>query len=209
MIKIILVDDHIIFREGIRSMITGEGIAQVVAEAGNGKQFLELLPQHQPDVVLMDISMPVMDGIEAARKALELYPELNIITLSSFGEEKYYATMVDVGVKGFLIKSTTIAELEQAIVEVTNGGSWFSNELLRKVISSMAKNKNKATDISEREQEVLELICGGLTNEQIAEKINLSYDTVRWHRNNLLSKTNCSNTASLVMYAIKHKLIEV
>jgi len=209
MLKIILVDDHTLFREGIKTMLVGEGIAEIIAEAGDGKKFIELLPQHSPDLVLMDISMPEMDGIEAAKKALEINPDLKILTLSSFGDEKYYSIMIEAGVKGFLMKNCSIAELEQAIVEVASGGTWFSNELLRKVIASMNKVKVKEHDFSDREIEILKDVCNGLTNEQIADKINLSYDTVRWHRSNLLTKTSCSNTASLVMYAIKNKIIEI
>jgi len=167
------------------------------------------LSKHKPDLVLMDIAMPVMDGIEAAKKALEVDPDLKIITMSSFGDEKYYAKMIEAGVKGFLTKNTNIAELEQAINEVAGGGTWFSNELLRRVINSMNKGKNKPIEFSDREVEILKCVCDGLTNEQIADKINLSYDTIRWHRSNLLSKAGCTNTASLVMFAIKNKIIEI
>jgi len=209
MLKVILVDDHTIFREGIKTMLTIEGVAEIIAEAGDGKKFLELLPKHDPDLVLMDIAMPIMDGVETAKKALEMKPDLKILTLSSFGDENYYAKMIEAGVKGFLLKNTNIAELEQAIVEVAAGGTWFSNELLRKVIASMNKSKNKDLNFSDREIEILKYVCNGLTNEQIAEKINLSYDTIRWHRSNLLTKSGCSNTASLVMYAIKNQIIEI
>jgi DNA-binding NarL/FixJ family response regulator len=209
MLKIIIVDDHTIFREGIKTMLTIEGIAEIIAEASDGKKFLDLLPKYKPDLVLMDISMPNMDGIEATKKAIEIFPDLKILTLSSFGDEKYYTKMIEAGVKGFLIKNTNIAELEQAITEVAAGGTWFSNELLRKVIASMNKGTAKVQDFSERELEILKLVCNGLTNEQIAEKVNLSYDTVRWHRSNLLTKSGCTNTASLVMYAVKNKVIEI
>jgi len=209
MLKVILVDDHTIFREGIKTMLTIEGIAEIIAEAGDGKKFLELLPKYAPDLVLMDIAMPIMDGVETAKKALEMKPDLKILTLSSFGDENYYAKMIEAGVKGFLLKNTNIAELEQAIVEVAAGGTWFSNELLRKVIASMNKSKNKDLNFSDREIEILKYVCNGLTNEQIAEKINLSYDTIRWHRSNLLTKSGCSNTASLVMFAIKNQIIEI
>jgi DNA-binding NarL/FixJ family response regulator len=207
MLKIILVDDHKIFREGIKAMLSGEGIAEIIGDFGNGKKFLEFLPNLQPDLILMDISMPVLDGIEATKKAMEINPDFKIIVLTSFGDEKYYYKMIEAGVKGFLLKSTDIDELEKAILEVSEGGVWFSNKLLQKIITSI--NKNKEINFSDREIEILKFICEGLTNEQIAKKINLSYDTVRWHRSNLLSKTNCSNTASLVMFAIKNRIIEV
>lgn len=209
MIKILLADDHRIFRESLKKLLTIEKIADVVAEAGDGEQVLELLKNHTPDVVLMDISMPKMDGVETTRKALEKYPDLKILTLSSFGDEKYYYKMVEAGVKGFVIKNSGIAELQQAINEVAAGGSWFSNELLRQVIVSISKPATKEIEISERELQILKLICDGLTNDQMAEKLCISPDTVKWHRNNLLAKTGCSNTAALVLYTIKNKLVEI
>lgn len=209
MIKVILADDHKIFRESLRKMLVSEGIADVIAEAGNGMQFLELLEKFNPDLVIMDISMPVLDGVETTKRALQKYPQLKILTLSSFGDEKYYFKMVEAGVKGFVIKSSGISELEQAITEIYEGGCWFSNELLRKVIVNIGKSPSKELEVSDRELETLKLICDGLTNDQIAEKLHLSPETVKWHRNNLLSKTGCSNTAALVMYGIKNGLIEI
>jgi len=209
MIKVILADDHKIFRESLRKMLVSESIADVIAEAGNGKHLLDLLEEYTPDVVVMDISMPVMDGVETTKKALQKNPQLKILTLSSFGDEKYYYKMVEAGVKGFVIKSSGISELEQAITEIHAGGCWFSNELLRKVIVNIGKSPAKEMEISDRELETLKLICDGLTNDQIAEKLHLSPETIKWHRNNLLSKTGCNNTAALVMYAIKNGLIHI
>lgn len=211
MIKLIITDDHQMFRESIRKMLTLEKVADVLAEASNGQELLSLLDSHSPDVVLMDISMPGMDGIEATKKAIQKQPGLKVLTLSSFGDEKYYFHMIEAGAKGFVLKNASMAELENAITEVARGGSWFSSELLQKVIlniSAKPKNEN-VVDLTDREQEILRLVCESLTNEQIAEKINLSYDTVKWHRANLLSKTRCTNTAGLVMFAIKNKLVEL
>jgi len=208
MISIVLVDDHNIFRESLKRLIVTEGIGDVVAEAKNGKEFLSIIDQITPDVVLMDIAMPVMDGIEAAVKALEKKPDLQILALSMFGDEKYYQKMVESGVKGFVLKDAGIKELEQAINEVAAGGSWFSNELLRRVISSISK-KNEKLKLTTRELEVLELICAGLSNDQIAEKLHLSFDTVKWHRSNLLSKTECKNTAQLIIYSIRENIIKL
>jgi len=209
MLKIILADDHKIFRESLKKLLAAERIADVIAEAGDGKQLLELLKIHDPDLVIMDISMPNMDGIETTKKALESKPDLKVLTLSSFGDEKYYYKMVEAGVKGFVIKNSGISELEQAINEVSSGGSWFSNELLQKVIINISKSNIKEAEISDREIEILKYICDGLTNDQIAEKIHLSPDTVKWHRTNLLAKTGSNNTAAMVLYAIKNKLIEI
>jgi DNA-binding NarL/FixJ family response regulator len=209
MTKLILVDDHKIFRESLKKLLVSEKIADVIADVGNGKELLEVLENQKPDIILMDISMPEMDGIETSKIVMEKYPELKILTLSSFGDEKYYYKMVESGVKGFVIKNSGIAELEHAISEISSGGNWFSNELLQKVIKSITKNNINKVEISDREIEILKLICEGLTNEQIASKIHLSSDTVKWHRNNLLSKTGCNNTAALIIYAIKKKIINI
>jgi DNA-binding NarL/FixJ family response regulator len=211
MIRIIIVDDHRMFRESLRKILTIEKVAEVVAEAANGKEFLKLLDQHTPDLVLMDIAMPELNGIETTKLAIEKQPGLKVLCLSSFGDEKYYFNMVEAGAKGFVLKNAGINELENAIREVANGGSWFSSELLQKVIVSLnAKpKKNAASELTEREVEILKLVCESMTNEQIAEKINLSYDTVKWHRSNILSKTGCTNTAGLVIFAIKNQLIEI
>jgi len=211
MTKIIIADDHRMFRESLRKILTIEKVAEVLAEASNGVELLELLDQYRPDIILMDIAMPAMDGIEATKKALEKQPDVKVLTLSSFGDEKYYFSMVEAGAKGFVLKNSGLIELQNAIAEIAKGGSWFSTELIQKVIVNLnAKPKKAKTSIiSEREIEILRHICEGLTNEQIAEKINLSIDTVKWHRANILSKTGCSNTAGLVIYAIKNKLIEI
>ena len=211
MIKLIIVDDHRMFRESIRKMLTIEKVADVIAEASNGKEFLKLLDTFTPDVVLMDISMPEMDGIEVTKRAIAKQPNLRVLTLSSFGDDKYYFNMIEAGAKGFVLKDASIAELENAIKEVGEGGSWFSSELLQNVILKICAKpqKEEVVALSEREVEILQLICSSLTNEQISAQINLSYDTIKWHRANLLSKTGCNNTAGLVMYAIKNKIVKV
>jgi DNA-binding NarL/FixJ family response regulator len=209
MLKVVLVDDHLIFRESLRKLLESEKRASVIAETSNGKLFLEVLEENAPDLVLMDISMPVMDGIEASQLALKKYPTLKILILSSYGDEKHYFKLMEAGVKGFVLKSSGILELSRAMDEIMAGGSWFSRELLQKVIINISKPTQKEAGISERELEVLKYICEGHTNDEIAEKLHLSSETIKWHRNNLLSKTCCKNTASLVMYSIKNKIINV
>lgn len=211
MVKIIITDDHRMFRETLRKVLTTEGIAEVLGEASNGIELLELLETHKPDLLLMDISMPLMDGIEATRKAIEKQPGLKVLTLSSFGDEQYYFNMIEAGAKGFVVKNAGFAELEKAILTVAAGESWFSSELLQKVILSFSNKAPKETQVefSEREIEIIRYICEGLTNEQIAEKVFLSFDTVKWHRSNILSKTGASNTAALVMFAIKNKIVNI
>lgn len=210
MLTIIVVDDHQIFRESLSELLTKQGY-KVLANAANGALFLPLLEVHRPDLVIMDIDMPQLDGYDAAKIALAKYPDLRILTLSSYGDEKYYYKMVEAGVKGFVLKNAGINELRQAIMEITAGGSWFSSDLLKKVVVSMGRNTfdDGNLNFTNRELEVLNLICSGLTLEKIAEQLKLALDVVSNHRASLLSKTGCSNAPALVMYAIKNKLIEI
>lgn len=211
--ELIIVDDHLIFRQGLRSLITLENIAVVIGEASNGVEFLELLSHQKPDLVLMDIDMPNMNGIEATEKALELMPDLKIIIFTMFSDDDYYYKMIELGVKGFILKSGGINELEKAIRDVMMGENYFSNEILRKIINNISHNIAKKTKekihLSARESEVLQHICQGLNNEEMAQKLFISAKTVKSHRANLLEKTNCKNTPRLIFYALKNKLVEI
>jgi DNA-binding NarL/FixJ family response regulator len=211
--KVILVDDHTLFRNGLRILVNMLEDYQVVGEASNGKQFLDLIEKNLPDLVLLDISMPVMDGIEAATIAQKLYPNLKIITLSMYGEEDYYYKMVNAGVKGFLLKNSDIKEVHTALDIVYEGGSFFSSELLQNLVNSL-KSTSKSqeeihTELSEREMEILVLICKGYSNQEIGDKLFISKRTVDKHRANILEKSESKNTAQLVVYAIKNKLVEL
>jgi len=210
---LIIVDDHLIFRQGLKSLIMLEGFASVIGEASNGAEFLELLTHLKPDLVLMDIDMPHMNGMEATKRAIELIPDLKVIAFTMFGDEEYYYKMIDLGVKGFILKSSGIHELEKAIQDVMDGESYFSNELLRKIITNFGRNGAKkpveAAQLTPRELEVLKYICEGLNNDQVAEKLFISTKTVKSHRAHLLDKTNSKNTPALMLFALKNKLIEI
>ena len=209
---LIIVDDHQIFRQGLKSIITMEGIATVIGEASNGKEFIELLSHLKPDLVLMDIDMPLMNGMEATQKALALMPDLKIIAFTMFGDEDYYYRMVDLGAKGYILKSSGINELEIAIEQVMRGESYFSNEVLRKIITNLERKVTpksiEIAGITPREMEVLQLICNGLNNAEIAIKLDVSPMTIKCHRSNLLEKAGCKNTPSMILYALKNKIIE-
>lgn len=209
--KIIIVDDHTLFRNGLRILLNNMENYHVIAEAANGKQFLELLNTLTPDLVLMDISMPVMDGIEASAIAHEKFPDIKIITLSMYGEEDYYYKMVNAGVKGFVLKNSDIKEVKTALDIVFEGGSFFSSELLQNLVNSLKsapKSKDSHTELSERELEILILICQGFSNQEIGDKLFISKRTVDKHRSNILEKSESKNTAQLVVYAIRNRLVE-
>ena len=211
--EIIIVDDHLIFRQGLKSILTLENIANVIGEASNGIELLELIKVLKPDLVLMDIDMPRMNGMDATEKALELLPDLKIIAFSMFSDEEYYYKMIDRGVKGFILKTSGINELENAINNVMAGESYFSNELLRKIINSFGRSANikpsLKDNLTDREIEVLQQICLGLSTEEIAEKLFISPKTVKSHKSKLLEKTACKNTPLLILFAIKNKIVHL
>ncbi|HLN20285.1 MAG TPA: response regulator transcription factor [Bacteroidales bacterium] len=210
-IRIIIADDHQLFRNGLKILLNAFPEFEVAGEASNGIEFLEIIGNSNADVALMDINMPEMDGIEATKKGMKISPELKIIALSMYGEEEYYYKMVDAGAKGFLLKDSDINEVKEAILTVRKGGSYFSQELLYHVIQKIKhrENESKSANLSKREKEILFKICEGLSNQEIAETLFISKRTVDKHRANLLGKTNSKNTASLILFAIKNKLIDI
>ncbi|WP_298616148.1 response regulator transcription factor [uncultured Odoribacter sp.] len=213
-LKIYLVDDHKLFREGLKLLLSTQDFVHHIYEASNGREFIESLSLVDCDVVLMDIEMPGMNGIEATREALRLHPDLKIIVLSMYGDEQYYYKMIDAGAKGFMLKNTGIENVVTAIKKVAAGENFFSEELLFSILNNMRDNNKTETEspdseISEREMEILYHVCKGKSNQEIADELFISKRTVDKHRANLLSKTGCRNTAALVMYAIKNKIIEI
>ena len=211
-IKVFLVDDHKLFLNGLKLLLSSMPGFSVVGEASNGREFLEVYKAANPDVVLMDIAMPEMDGIQASKIALELDPGLKIVTLSMYGDQEYYTRKLECGVRGFLLKDSDIQEVKLAIQAVAEGGNYFSHELLRNLI--LAKKEKEVESfveehLSDRELEVLIEICQGLSNNEIADKLFISKRTVEKHRANILLKSGCKNTASLVVYAIKNHLVEI
>lgn len=207
--EIILVDDHDIFRDGLSSLITLKGLGKIVGQAANGVELLKILDVIKPDLVLMDVAMPIMDGIVATQKAIEKYPDLNILTLTMFGDSDYYVKMVNAGVKGFVLKSSSKEDLENAISIVSKGGSYFSTELLRKALVKLSSKKTNYKDVfTSREFEVLKLLCAGNSAGEIAEMLHLSKKTIEGHRTKLFSKTGTKNSVALVIFAIKNQIID-
>ena len=213
-LKIYIVDDHKLFREGLKLLLSNQEFVRHIYEASNGKEFIENLSFVDCDIVLMDIEMPEMNGIEATGAALRVKPGLKVIVLSMYGDEQYYYKMVDAGVKGFVLKNSGIEKVIEAIHRVAAGENYFSEELLVNILNHMREGGKPEpevpdNEISGRELEILYHVCLGLSNQEIADKLFISKRTVDKHRANLLSKTGCRNTAALVMYAIKNKMINI
>jgi DNA-binding NarL/FixJ family response regulator len=210
--NIILIDDHKIFREALKFVLAQSENFKVVAEASNGKEFLEILDTCSPDVALMDITMPVLNGIEATKEGLKKCPDLKIIALSMHNEETYYYKMLEAGAHGFVLKESGGDELTQAIQMVLGGENYFSNQILCKIIKDFL-NKSETLQtaskeeikLSKRENEVLKLICNGYSNSEIADELGISRRTIEGHRSSLLSKTGAKNSIHLVLYAKKNK----
>lgn len=215
--RIILVDDHALFREGMKLLIETEGIGMVVAEAENGKEFLELLGTHSPDLVILDIEMPVMGGLEALREAKKIQPDIKILVLTMLSEKANYSDMVSAGAMGFVLKTAGKKDLEKAIKTLIGGECYFSNELLRQIIVNINTPQQIASkpiiktdhEFTDNEIEVLRYLCQGFTVSQIAEKIFRSVKAVEARRSLLLKKTNTPDTINLILRAIKNGWVDI
>ena len=205
--RIVLVDDHTLFRNGLKGLLDSRDGYCVVAEFGDGAEFVQHVGRLEADVVFMDISMPAMNGDEATALALQINPQLKVICLSMFGDEHYYTRMVNAGAHGFLMKDSNIDELFAAIETVLAGDNYFCTAILDSLTRHLRTLESDT--LSERETDVLVGICKGLSTQEIADQLFISKRTVDTHRANILEKTGCRNTASLVVYAIKHHLIEI
>ena len=188
---------------------TKEG-ERVVGEAASGEEFLAMLGGVDADVVFMDFAMPGLDGAQTTERALAQRPDLKIITLSMFGEESYYSRMVEAGARGFLLKDSDIGDVIEAVETVAAGGSYFSPQLLSSLTGRMRTREDAADEqLSSREREILVAVCRGLSNQEIADELFISKRTVDKHRANILEKTGCKNTASLVVYAIRNGIVDI
>jgi NarL family two-component system response regulator LiaR len=207
---IVLVDDHSLFREGLRFLLSNSNLVLDIYEAENGKALLEQISNIKPDIILMDIEMPEMNGIEATQEVLKLYPKIKIIALSMYANENYYTEMIDAGAKGFLLKNSKFEDVQRAITDVYEGRNYFSPEILNAIIKNLNKKAKKQNfDLTEREIEILYNICKGFSNLEIANILCISKRTVDKHRENILLKTQSNNTAGLVVYAIKNNIFDV
>ncbi|HPS13583.1 MAG TPA: response regulator transcription factor [Prolixibacteraceae bacterium] len=205
--KIAIVDDHTILRNGLKMLLRDMQNTEVVIEASNGKEFIDQLQHVVPDLVIIDINMPVMKGDEAVKIARQMHPNLKVIVLSMNSEEQFFKIMNDLGVDGYIIKESDYDELEHAIETVMKGGKYFSQELLLNMVNNRAPNTN--IQLTEREQTVLNFLCRGFSANEIADKLFISPRTVEKHRSDLLLRTGTPNSVSLVVFAIKNALVRI
>jgi DNA-binding NarL/FixJ family response regulator len=212
--SILLVDDHKMVRDGIKAMLEDELHYQVVAEADSGKKALELLKEVTVDLIIMDISMPDMDGIASTKEIKSHYQDAHILILTMLNEEQHIRTLVEAGAKGYILKNSGKEELLKAIEAILQGDNYFSEAVARVIMMDLVnrnqpKNlKKEYIPVTDRELEVLALIIKEYTNQEIADQLCLSVRTVDTHRRNLLEKTGVRNTAGLVKFALQHHLLK-
>ncbi|MEI6853880.1 MAG: response regulator transcription factor [Bacteroidota bacterium] len=208
-INIAIVDDHDLFREGICLVLGQIENFEVVFNTSNGNLFLEFLQSCIPDVVLMDINMPIIDGIETTRKALEICPALKVIALTMFSDTSHYTQMIHAGIKGFILKKSNKFELQQSINTVYGGGNYFSQEILQKMAFQSLNFQDHADKFTLRELEVLHLVCKGQTSQEISDKLFISVKTVETHRNNIFQKARVRNSSELIVWALKNNYFSI
>ena len=213
-IKVLLADDHQIVRQGLRILLEAEGDIQILCEAENGRHAVVLAREHQPDVILMDIAMPPLNGLEAARQILSANQESRIIILSAHDDDAYLENAIALGVAGFSIKQTSANILTKAIRDIAQGKTLFSPAFSKrlaqyeKVIGMDALQKRANAKLTSRETEVLQLIAEGMANKQTADELKISIKTVEKHRQALMDKLNIHDTAGLTRHAIASGVIE-
>lgn len=207
-VEVLLVDDHQMFRDGLKAILEDEHDIEVKYEASNAEECLSIVKKNTPDIILMDINMPELDGIECTRLALSHNPNLNILALTMHDDGKTIREIIEAEAKGYVIKDAGKSVLTEAIRTVHAGGSYFPESVMKKVVVSL-RSKNVATTIrlTHREKQILRLICEEHTTQEIAEILHLSNNTVETHRKNLLGKTGCKNSVGLMRFAIENSLI--
>jgi DNA-binding NarL/FixJ family response regulator len=199
--RIVLVDDHLMFRQGIRKFIEELEDVQVSGEAQNGSELLELLKTSLPDLIILDLALPGLRGLEVLREVKELYPQVKVVILSMFGNEEYVRQAVIEGADGYVLKEEASSELIQAIKSAQNCHKYFS-EQVSKLIMSLARGAAAPEDLTDREKEILRYLVRGTSSKEIAKALFLSAHTVRRHRYNIMHKLNCKDMSELIDYAL-------
>ncbi len=205
--RIVIADDHRILRDGIKALLATMDNINLVGEVANGSELIDLVNRMPVDLILMDIRMPVMDGIEAAKLIRGKGMQMPILVLSMYDDLDYYDALLDIGVNGFLLKESGYDELNIAIKAVFEGRTYFSSDLMLKLLRG--KKTEAAVTLSERERELVTLICKGYSTSEIARQLNRSISTVEKARADLLVKTKTPNSTALAVYALKHNLINL
>jgi DNA-binding NarL/FixJ family response regulator len=212
-VRIILADDHTVMRAGLRALLEHQPGLEVVGEAEDGRQTVELACAHVPDVVVMDIAMPILNGVEATRRLIRQQPTISVVILSMYSDESYVMRALEAGAHAYLLKDSAVTDLIRAIEAVSQGKSFFSPKISRILAEEYVralKQKGVADSyelLTSREREILQLLAEGKTNKEVATSLNISVYTAETHRGNILQKLNLHSSAELVLYAVRKGII--
>ena len=212
-LRILLADDHTIVRQGLRKILEEDRNWQVVGEAGNGREAVRLATELQPHVAILDIGMPLLNGIEAARQIARRLPQTKILILSMHSDEAYIIQALEAGAKGYLLKDTADADLLGAVAAVTRGKSFFSPAVARVMLDDYVRRLrdrgivDRYDTLSEREREIFQLIAEGKTNKEIAELLGVSPSTIETHRGHIMEKLDVHSAVEMVLYAVRKGII--
>ena len=214
-ISVLLVEDHVVVRQGLRSLLSAEQDIEVVGEAGNGRQAVKMAHGLRPDVVVMDIAMPILNGLEATCQLVSEGVPSKILILSSYADDEYVHQLTEAGASGYLVKQTAASELIKAVREISKGNAYFSPSILKRLLELYRESYIKGRAMSggnehltSREREVLQMVAEGHVNKQIASALSISIKTVEKHRQQLMDKLNIHDVAGLTRYAIAHGFVE-
>ena len=212
-VRILLADDHTVMRAGLRALLERQPNLEVVGEAGDGRQTVELASSHVPDVVVLDIAMPNLNGVEATRRMVSKQPTISVVILSMYSDESYVMRALEAGARAYLLKDSAVTDLIRAIEAVSQGKSFFSPRISRILAEEYVhalKQKGVADSyelLTPREREILQLLAEGKTNKEVATSLNISVYTAETHRGNILQKLNLHSSAELVLYAVRKGII--
>jgi DNA-binding NarL/FixJ family response regulator len=214
-ISVLLADDHVVVRQGLRSLLSVESDIEIVGEAGNGRQAVQLAQELLPEVVVMDIAMPVLNGLEATRQIVGEGLPVKVLVLSSYSDDEFVHQLTEAGASGYLVKHTAASELIKAVREIAKGNAFFSPSILKRLLELYRESnvqgrlvRRRNEHLTSREQEVLQMVAEGHVNKQIAATLNLSIKTVEKHRQQLMDKLDVHDIAGLTRYAIAHGVVE-
>ena len=214
-IKVLIVDDHTLVRDGIRALLALVADIQLVGEAANGREAVEKVKKLAPDVVLMDLAMPIMSGLEATRRIRKRFPGTKVLALTQYEDREYIVPTIEAGARGFISKTAAFSELASAIQAVYQGGSFLSPMAAAAVVEECQQKvaiegkKDSYQHLTDREREMLKLVAEGYTAKEIADMLVISLRTVETHKTNLMKKLNIHNKADLIRFAIRRGIITV
>ena len=212
-LRIVLADDHTLVRHGLRKILEAEPLWEVIAEAGSGREAVKHILELEPDVAIMDVAMPLLNGIEATRQAVRRLPGLHVLILSMHADEAYITQALGAGAQGYLLKDSADTELIRAVTAVARGNSYFSPAVARVMLDDYVRHltqkgiSDRYEALSEREREVFQLVAEGRSTKEVAEVLSVSPATIETHRAHIFQKLDLHNTAELVLYAVRRGVI--